>query len=247
MRAAFCILYLHEFYHHIVESFGIRLQTVQGRGSYVRYMENVYQRLKGNSNQLEEALANAYSYRRFRIKTYSKCLLTCIVKATELYLKKSFPASSPGYNQALKYLKSVDFKNGEHELQSRIQEGTLNHNLDSQRWNNSPNMMKGLFNCRSNIYEVVPSTRRGVLPPVGKNGIPLFYKVISKREIIKVCNKMGWILEPRVGKGSHSKLKKPGCGQIIVPHGKELKIGTQKSILKTLKINEGQLTQILKS
>ena len=247
MRAAFCILYLHEFYHHIVESFGIRLQTVQGRGSYGRYKENVYQRLKGNSNQLEEALANAYSYRRLRIKTYSKCLLTCIVKATELYMKKSFPASPPGYDQALKYLKSVDFKNGEHELQSRIQEGTLNHNLDSQRWYNSPHMMKGFFNCRSNIYEVVPSTRRGVLPPVGNNGIPLFYKVISKRDIIKVCNKMGWLLIPGAGKGGHTKLKKPGCGQIIVPHGKELKIGTQKSILKILNINEGQLTQILKS
>lgn len=246
MRAAFCILYLHEFYHHIVESFGIRLQTVQGRGSYVRYKENVYHRLKGNSNQLEEALANAYSYRRLRIKTYSKCLLTCIVNATELYMKKSFPVSPPGYDQALKFLKSVDFKNGEHELQSRIQEGTLNHNLDSKRWINSPNMMKGLFNCRSNIYEVVTGKGSGVLPPVSKNGAPLFYKCFSTNEMIKGCIKKGWFVTSG-GKGSHTKLKKAGFGQIIIPRTKELKIGTQKSILKTLKINETQLTQILKS
>ena len=139
-------------------------------------------------------------------------------------MKKSFPASP--YDQALKYLKSVDFKNGEHELQSRIQEGTLTTTC-TQRWNNSPNMMKGLFNCRSNIYEVVPSTRTGVLPPVGNNGIPLFYKVISKETSSKSAIK--WpAVNPGAGKGGHTKTKKPECGQIIVPHGKELKIGTQK-------------------
>ena len=69
MRSAFWSLYLHEIYHHKVESFGIRLQVVQGRGSYVRYKDiNVYVPLKGDDQQLEEALANAYCYHRLSSK-----------------------------------------------------------------------------------------------------------------------------------------------------------------------------------
>ena len=245
MRAAFCVLYLHEFYHHKVESFGLRLQTVQGKGSYLRYKENIYQRLKGDTNQLEEALANADAFIRLKSKVYKRCILSCILKATETYLRKSFPVAPAGYNQALKYIKARDFKEGEHELQSRIQEGTLNHKQDTNRWSYSPNMMKGFFNCRSEIYEVISTKHSSTLPSIQKSNGGFCYTTYSQRELKKVCVKLGWEEIPRGGKGSHAKFKKSGHRHITLPHGKQLAIGTQKNILKSLKINESQLKQIL--
>ena len=62
-----------------------------GKGSYLRYKENIYQRMKGDTNQLEEALANADAFIRLKSKVYKRCILSCILKATETYLRKSFP------------------------------------------------------------------------------------------------------------------------------------------------------------
>ena len=244
-RAAFCILYLHEYYHHKVESFGIRLQTVQGRGSYVRYKENIYKRLKGDNNQLEEALANASAFKQLKSQIYKRCILSSVLQSAETYLRKTFPLAPPGYNQAIKYLSSRAFKEGEHELQSRIQEGTLLHNQDPKRWNNSPNLMKGIFNCRSEIYEVIPSNSHNTLPSNNNPNGGLCYTTYSQRELKKACLKLGWEEIRKGGKGSHAKLKKRGFPQIIIPQGKQLLIGTQKNILRTLKINESQLRQVL--
>ncbi|MGX6962289.1 type II toxin-antitoxin system HicA family toxin [Vagococcus xieshaowenii] len=55
---------------------------------------------------------------------------------------------------------------------------------------------------------------------------------LTDREMIKLLVKEGWIIKPKQGKGSHTKLTKEGHRRpIIVPKG-ELKYGTERSILK---------------
>ncbi|WP_186725704.1 type II toxin-antitoxin system HicA family toxin [Rummeliibacillus sp. SL167] len=57
-------------------------------------------------------------------------------------------------------------------------------------------------------------------------------KKISSKEIIKILEKNGWYLHSVVG--SHHHFKHPTKeGKVTVPHPrKDLKIGTQNSILK---------------
>ena len=63
-RASFAIYLLHEQYHHKTECLGVRLHIIENRSSYLPYFSNVYLALKGTDDNLEEALANAYIFRR---------------------------------------------------------------------------------------------------------------------------------------------------------------------------------------
>ena len=247
MRSAFWCLYLHEIYHHKVECFGIRLQAVQGRGSYVRYKDNVYfpLKLKGDDRQLEEALANAHCYLNLDRKPYKDCVLSQIRLAAKKYLKLVFPFHPPGYREAVKYLKKKEFSEGEKELQCRIQEGTLNHTLNPERWSFANRMMQEFFDVRSEIYEIVPPSRAGgLLPP--SSALPFF--TCSTKDLVKVCGRLGWSVK-KGGKGSHVKLTKAKKSRPITIPGnrKAIPPGTLSSIKRALNIDEGQLKVLLSS
>lgn len=57
---------------------------------------------------------------------------------------------------------------------------------------------------------------------------------ISGKELCKLFQKAGYILVPG-GKGSHMKLKKSGCPTVTIPNHKELKKGTEHSLMKILR------------
>lgn len=56
---------------------------------------------------------------------------------------------------------------------------------------------------------------------------------LSSKELIKLFLKEGYEVV-QGGKGSHIKLKKKGCPTVIVPGHKELKRGTEQTLLKIL-------------
>jgi len=62
LRGAFYTLFLHEQFHHKVESLGLRLLIAAGSDRYRPYKANVYRPAWGTSDCLEESLANAESY-----------------------------------------------------------------------------------------------------------------------------------------------------------------------------------------
>jgi hypothetical protein len=66
VRLGLAILYLHEAFHHRVESFAIHLEIVEEAKRYVPYHDFVYKPLaRGRSDDLlEESLATAESFRR---------------------------------------------------------------------------------------------------------------------------------------------------------------------------------------
>ena len=67
-RAAMSILYLHEAFHHKIESFAIRCEIVERARRYLPYSRNVVIPLRRTRSDdvLEEALACAEMYRRFK-------------------------------------------------------------------------------------------------------------------------------------------------------------------------------------
>jgi hypothetical protein len=63
IMAAYFVLFHHEFFHHMVESLGIRVESFTERPVYISYADSVYKVAKGTPNLVEEALANAFAYR----------------------------------------------------------------------------------------------------------------------------------------------------------------------------------------
>jgi hypothetical protein len=99
--AARVFLYGHEAYHHIVESFGTRLETTHRRPLYKLGMEQFYQNTVGSDDCIEEALANVYG----RDKAVKICVgklkwPTTKINALKAALKIYFQMSGPGYRMA---------------------------------------------------------------------------------------------------------------------------------------------------
>lgn len=56
---------------------------------------------------------------------------------------------------------------------------------------------------------------------------------MSSREMIKLYLRDGWV-KVKGGKGSHTKMKKPGRRPQIIPNQKELKKGLERALLNEL-------------
>ena len=246
MLAAFHYLYLHEIYHHKVESIGIRFLITRGRDSYVRYMDNLYSKLIGSDDQLEEALATAHSLLKLNTSPYNKNILPAVMKASKDRIEKTLPYQPPGYRNAVKYLSTKSFESGEHELQSRVQEGTIRHCIKRKkgpsRWKFGQDMMRGLYTLNNRIYEIVTPSSPKILP--SKGAAPF---VCSTTEASKACYSDGWDKIKKGGKGSHIKMDKPGKRPIIIPgNRKSLSTGVLKNIMSSLGVNEEEFKDMIK-
>lgn len=212
LKASFFCFFLHEYYHHKVESFGFRLLVTTRVMKYLNYKAGIYRPNWGTDYCLEEAMANADVYKRLSEETYKGRLGKSVAEATRAYLKESYKTASPGYRKAINYLgNSRD--SGERLLQSQIFDASLTPHKPPNDWLSAPVMMKGFYNLQSNIYEIVPIGGRPILPsrPVSMN------LTISSNQLIKIAKQIkGYKVVPG-GKGSHVKLKKDGHGSLIVP------------------------------
>jgi len=178
--AATWVYYLHEHYHHRVESFGIRLHVVMGHSKYVPYENQVYGVLKSNlgnfpkgpyingwdpDEQIEEALANANSYNQIGSQTYSKKLGKQVVNIVREALRWEFRYDPPGYRQAVHYLNRESFKHGESLLQTRVVLADLSP-VATHSWSFAPGMTKGFYGNRSKFWAVVDRAGRCRLPKI---------------------------------------------------------------------------------
>ena len=177
--AALFVYYLHEHYHHRVESLGFRLHVVTGQPLYVIYKNNVYGVLKRNlhaypgpyingwdpDEQIEEALANANSYLQLGSQTYKNRLFPDVVKIVKKALKSEFPYDQPGYRQASRYLTYERFRAGQNLLQARVLAGNL-VNTPAKEWKCAPGMTKSFYGNRSKFWAVVDKTGRCRFPMI---------------------------------------------------------------------------------
>ncbi len=162
-RAGFAVLFLHEHFHHKVESFGIRLHVVERKSSYVPYMSLVYAPYRTTKDNLEDGLANADAYYRLDTAPYKRWLPPWVCAATWDYLEWTFPRAPPGYKEADLYLSGPKLEEGTHNLQSRVHEATLTPSQPPNDWDFAPQMLRSNFNITENIYEVVSGTGRPIV------------------------------------------------------------------------------------
>lgn len=237
LKASFFCYFLHEYYHHKVESFGFRLLVATEQMKYLEYKNRVYRPSFGTDDCLEEAMANADIHKRLAESTYSKPLGKRVTEATRAYLKDSFKTAPPGYRKASDFLGKFR-EPGERRLQSQIFDASQTPRKPSEDWRSAPVMMKGFFNLKSNIYEIVPVAGK---PCMRKDQFAMNL-TISSAELIKLATKeKGYKVVPG-GKGSHVKLKKPGHRTLIIPGNRKDLSHVGDRLLKDLGISPSNRT-----
>ncbi len=164
VRASTYAYFLHEQYHHKVESLAFRLEVVERGPIYTPYDNQVYLPAKGTDDQLEEALANASVYRRLPTDPYERWISDAIVRVTLRYLVATFPYEPPGYRRAVDYLGQGVFEAGENLLHSRVHEATLKPAQPATEWLIATRLIQSLFKVTDNIWLLVTPGGRPILP-----------------------------------------------------------------------------------
>lgn len=144
LRSAFYVFFVHEQFHHKVESLGFRLLVSTGTDRYRPYKRNVYRPTFLTPHCLEESLANAESYRRLAERRYVQRVEPAIRAGLRDYLEASIPMQPPGYREGVNYLNETPYRDGLYRLQSQILDGALPSTTPTGRWLVAPNMITAL-------------------------------------------------------------------------------------------------------
>ncbi len=218
-RAGLYAYYLHEQYHHKVESFGFRLAVVTQQPLYHQYKARVYSPNLKTDHCLEEALANADMYRRLGDNPYAKWLTAPVVRLLQNFLKVNFQWEPPGYRMAVHYLERAPFEQGENQLQSQIREANLRPVVWSkfESWDLAPRMLQSLFPVTSHIWTVVPTGSRSFGPTRASSPVG----TCSTNDLVKWLKDFGYSIVTGGGRGSHIKLECPGYPTLTIPHDRD--------------------------
>jgi hypothetical protein len=231
LRSAFYVFFLHEQFHHKVESLGLRLLIATGRDRYRPYKSNVYRPTFLTRDCLEESLANAESFRRLSEPRYVKRVDPAIRAGLRDYLKISIPMHPPGYAEGVHYLADAAYRNGLFNLQSLALDGTIPATTMAGHWGVAPNMITALADITDDIYVVLP---RGARPIFNPTSVDPGATVSSRALEGALTRHYGYRPVPG-GKGSHVKLAKPGAPTIIIPGNRPvLSPGVVKNALEAI-------------
>jgi hypothetical protein len=163
-RAGFASFFLHEQFHHMVESLGIRMHVVQRRTAYTKYFSLVYAVYRKTDDNLEDALATANSYHRLASPPYSVWIGRPVLDASWEFYDWSVPGDPPGYRQATKYFGYSSFEAGEDVLQARIDDASLKPSRSPSDWRFATRMMTSLFKVTDHLWEIVPPGGKPLAP-----------------------------------------------------------------------------------
>jgi predicted RNA binding protein YcfA (HicA-like mRNA interferase family) len=228
IRAGFSALFLHEQFHHKIESLGIRLHVVERTCRYMPYEKSVYRPSYGTDDNLEEALANADAFLRTKTAPYSLWMGKTVVAALQAYLKWRFPFDPPGYRKASNYLTTQRLDNGVDFLHGQVQEALLNPKRAFEEWEIATRLHQSLFKVTDHLWEVVPS---GYPHPILPGAAP--YPSISTLQLLKLAESHGWSVKDGAGKGSHIRMERPNSASITIPaNRRDLSPGVIKTALK---------------
>lgn len=230
LRGAFYTLFLHEQFHHKVESLGLRLLIASGSDRYRPYKANVYRPGWGTPDCLEESLANADSFRRLSEPRYTKRIERPIMEGLRRYLVSSFATQPPGYREALNFLRESEYRAGLYELQSRVLDGIVPVTTAPAHWAVAPDVITSLKDISQEIYVVMPI---GARPLFTSTWLDPGATASSRQIAAALIGHYGYRTAP--GKGSHIKLSKPNAPTIIIPGNEAvLSPGVTKHVLNAI-------------
>jgi hypothetical protein len=219
VRLALGILYLHEAFHHRIESFAIGLEIVDHAKRYCPYHDNVYKSLRaaGSSELIEEALATAESFRRRTEEPYARLVPGDLKYAAVPRLRAWIRALPPGYNRAEQFFAGGPFDDALHRLCSQVDEARHLPLRPHQEWRLAANLHRTLFNCKTVTWVVVPVGAHPIVPWFDNEAIAELS--ISTRSLIKALRRCYGYEEHHGAK--HLKLVREGGPVLILPANRE--------------------------
>ena len=230
LRSSFYVFFLHEQFHHKVESLGFRLLVSTGTDRYRPYKRNVYRPSYGASNCLEESLANAESFRRLGEPRYKIRLGPGIHDGLRNFLRASFKGQPAGYREGLNFLTLPAYRDGLYGLQSRILDGALPSRTPIRHWSVAPNMITSLADITKDIYIILHVGAQPIFKPASVDPGP----TVSGGLMEGALTKHYGYKQVTGGKGSYIKLKKTDAPTITLPGNRSvLSPGVVKQVLRT--------------
>ena len=234
LRAAFAYIYLHEQYHHKIESLAIRLHVAERRPVYPGFKLNVSKVVAGSDNDIQEALANADAWHRLGQAPYSSWFAPDERQVIREWLEDVFVHSPPGYCQAVAFLRAAPFDGGEQFLSAQLQEARVTPQRPyTEEFGIATHLTQALFSLKQNVWTLVPAGEQPILPTI--SGVfPL-----ATTRLERYIKRQGWKEVAGAGKGSHTKYRHEGQ-MIILPHAKDVSLTVLSSTARTLgyKIHE---------
>lgn len=235
VRLGLTALYLHEAFHHKAESFAIRLEVVEREPVYAPYQDNVYAKVYGTDDCLEEALACADMVSRPKKEdAYGRWIRRELRRqAYDTFVASWIPTLPPGYRRGLDLADDARRnRDALNRLSAQIHEGRRQPMRRIHEWDLFREGFKGLANVREVSRVLVPLGEAPVVPWFNRPPLGLS---VSTREMDKIVRGFGYELESGGGKGSHLKYVKPGCPPVILPaNRKALSDGVLGSTSKLL-------------
>jgi hypothetical protein len=156
LRSAFRTLFLHEVFHHKVESFAIMLEVIGRKDHYVPYTESVYRPLRGTDDLIEEGLACAEMKTRLREPTYSRDVPDDVRDAAQRMLEDWIPRLPPGYRTGCDFLEKWAFERARDHLSAQIQEASTAPARNPNELKLAGRAYQRLLDCKKATRLVVP-------------------------------------------------------------------------------------------
>lgn len=225
-RAAFRYFFLHEFYHHKVESFATKLEIIENQQRFVPYQESIYRSAQHplSNDLIEEGLAVGEVWRRllydpkyqsdaFWGKLPNGYSVRRLVLDLVRYEIMSPGALPPGYARASRFASprggfmGSEFQHEQQLLQSVIHECMLHPLGEVERWRATPHLFAGLFDKTCVAYEILIAGHSSTLP---RWAAPKMQ--VDARKAIQIAAKWGVVKSGVKGKrsdGDHVWLESP--------------------------------------
>lgn len=230
-RSALNILYLHEAFHHKVESFATRLEIARLQAVYRPYKEHIYPPLRNTDADLEEAIATAEMLTRLSERAYSTGIPEAVRQNTQAFVETWIPNLAPGYRTALSHRDPQSIW----ELQAKLASTGRPMPQPAADWGVADRMMQGLYNKDSVCFVLVKSHATPTIPWF--DGVSKFVSLSTKRVAKLIEKEYGYVEQVGRGKGGHRYFtsETPGLRPITLPGAKrELSSTVLKSVTKTL-------------
>ena len=226
LAATRIFLYAHEAFHHIVESFGTRLEVTHRKPLFKEGFDRLYKRVYGSDACLEEALATASGLRRVKERAFSgdKAKTAAVLGA----LKRFVEGCPPGYRRGAEFMQNAKFDRG------RFQFAEENHRealgiveKDTKIWATFPHAFSGISRVTSRVNYLV---RKDSALAVRLN---LDLRYLRYRDLRQKLIELGGCQYVREGKGGHEIWQSRQGHRFPVPrHPGDLHQGTLAKIIK---------------
>lgn len=219
------LMYLHEFFHHIVESFATRLEVDRRVPLYNDAFECVFREQFARADIDEEALANAYALRRIADIIGRKKWPKQVQSLAMEQLTKLVAAMPYGYGRGASLQEDTAFYRARGEFaETNHARYTKMARMHPAVWRNADHMFRGLENVVTHACYIVPL--HGWFSDRFKAHVRFFRLADLKRVLLDHGASFD-----REG-GSHEIWRTADGRTVTIPRHREIAEGTARAIAR---------------